>query len=787
MANQSVQLFLIFLTLSTLLPTTLFGMPPDNRIYQNPDYSIEERVDDLLNSMTLKEKVGQINMPCAYQKGIGWGLEARGQGVHGTLSLEVRKKQMEGALQFARGTHNDVIGPGGGFFTLPDRLIYEGPRQQAELLNELQRVALEDTRLGIPLLQNEEGTHGLMCAGGTIFPEGNALGGTFNMDLIERIYAAAAEEARAIGVHQLFTLVIEPNRDPRHGRNIEGYSEDPFLCSRIAEAITRGAQGSDIAAPDKVVAGLCHYPGQTEGLYGINRGSLDISEYTLRRVFLPPWEAGIRNAGALGVMATHPTINGVPNHASEKHLTEILRGELGFEGLVLSEGSNTNILLYEHVAATEKEAGPPVIKAGVDVDIALEPGYQEYMVENVHEGNIDVKYLDRAVRRILTQKFRLGLFENPYVDPDRAERIVHNKEHQDLALEAAREGIVLLKNENNLLPLDKNIGSIAVIGPNADADIDQLGDYIPHHIPQEIVTVLDGIQSAVGTATRVSYVKGCEVLETDQNNIAEAEEAARNADVAVVVVGENDETSGESADAANLDLTGLQLELIQRVYDTGTPTVVVLINGRPLSIRWTAEHIPAIVEAWFCGEQGGTAVAEVLFGDYNPSGRLSITIPRHVGQLPFYYNYLPSKQNRMRIGYNTMPLTPLYAFGHGLSYTEFEYSNLQISSQMIGPDGTVRVSVDVENTGTRPGKEVVQLYINDVISSIVTPVIELKGFRKIELQPDEKKTVEFLLTPAELSLYNQYMEQVVEPGTFELMVGRASDDIRLTGEFEVRE
>ena len=746
------------------------GQKNDETVYMDPDQPIDRRVEDLLSRMTLEEKVGQINWPCVYMRGYGEDIPARREGV---------RKYVIGDLV--------DIGPGGGFFTLANEISREGTRQQAEVFNELQQLVLDKTRLKIPLMQVEEGTHGFMAPGATIFPEGLGLGATWNTDLIEDVYGAAAKEARATGVHQLFTLVIEPNRDPRHGRNQQTYSEDPYLCSRFAEAIVYGAQGNDISANDKVIAGLCHYPGQTQGLNGINRGSMDLSERTIREIFLPPWEAGVKKAGALGVMATHPSIDGYPNHGSEKYLTTILRDELGFKGNVLSEGSNTGTLIYERVVATEKEAGPIVLNAGVDVNITFESGYMEDMIENINEGNVPMELLDRAVRRVLSLKFQLGLFEDPFVDVERAIEIVHNQEHQDIALEAAREGIVLLKNDNDLLPLDKNIRSIAVIGPNADDRENLLGDYIPKKLLYEAVTVLEAIKGKVSPGTKVSYVKGCNVLDSTLNEIPAARAAASQADIAIVVVGEDERTDGESDDAADLDLTGYQADLIKAVHGTGTPTIVVLISGRPLTIRWTAEHVPAIIEAWMCGERGGEAIADVLFGDYNPSGRLPITFPRHVGQMPFYYNYKPFKFNRHWRAYVTYPLTPLWEFGHGLSYTEFEYTNLQISPEIINPGNSVNIRLDIKNTGDLAGKEVVQLYIDDVISSVVTPIIELKGLEKISLEPGEQKSVSFQLSPHDLSLINMAMEREVEPGTFEIMIGRSCQDIRLKGSFEVAE
>ncbi len=716
-----------------------------------------------------------MNMPCVYINSLGKDIKAK----------------MEGCRNFAAGIKEPGIGPGGGFFTLPNTILHEGPEQQAKFLNELQKIAIEGTRLKIPLLMTEEGTHGLMCPGGTIFPEGLAIGSTWNMNLVKDIYTAAAREARAIGIHQLFTLVVEPNRDPRLGRNQEGFSEDPFMCSRIAESIVAGTQGNDISAPDKVVAGLCHYPGQSQPVSGFERGAMEISERTLREVFLPPWVAGIKKGGARGVMATYPAIDGVPTHGSEKILTKILREELGFDGLVLSEGGGIGTLVYEHIVSTRKEAGALALKAGVDVGISYEEGYMASMLENVREGKVNMELIDRSVRRILKQKYDLGLFENSYVDPAYAVKVSHTQENQDLALQVAREGIVLLKNEKSILPLKKDIRSIAVIGPDADDNKNQLGDYIPKVIPQKVITVLGGIKNKVSSNTVVTYVKGCNVTGNELNEIDKAVAAAKKADITIIVVGENgDKTDGEGYDAATLDLTGNQQKLLEAVYASGKPVVAVLINGRPLSVTWAAEHLPAIVEAWMCGEKGGDAVADVLFGDYNPSGRLPITIPRHVGQLPVYYNYKPSKNYWIEKGWGTpyvdMNPLPLYEFGFGLSYTTFEYTGLTITPSDGEIAGDVHISLEVRNTGNRAGAEVVQLYINDVISSVTRPVKELKGFEKVMLKSGEKKSVEFTLTPDQLSFLNQDLNRVVEPGTFSVMVGSSSENIRLKGEFALK-
>jgi beta-glucosidase len=754
-------------------------------VYKNPLFPIEQRINDLLSRMTLEEKVGQMNIPTCYSTELGWGLNSNAPYLWDMKDTrEVRDKQLDGCRKWAEGTHNNVFGPGGGFFTLSDRLIYEGPKRQAEIMNELQKIALEKTRLGIPLFQIEEGTHGLMCPGGTIFPEGLAIGASWNKDLVKKIYTVAAQEGKAIGVHGLCTLVIEPNRDPRMGRNEEGYSEDPYLCSQIAANIVQALQGFDISAPDKLVAFLCHYPGQSQPVSGFERGAMEISERKFREVFLPSFATGIKKYGALGVMATYPAIDGVAVHSSEKILTKILREELGFKGIVVSEGGGLGTIVTERHAATQKEAGILAIKAGVDVGISIEDAYMGGLIENVHEGKISMKEVDRAVSRLLRLKFQMGLFEHPYVNPDHAVSIVNSKEHRELALQASREGIILLKNEKKILPLKKDIKTIAVIGPDADATIDQLGDYFPHNIPQHVVTVLEGIRNKVSPKTKITYVKGCDVIENTTNEITKAANAAKNSDIAIVVIGEAGyRTDGEGRDMASLDLTGLQEELLKAVYATGTPTIAVLINGRPLSIRWASEKIPAIVEAWMCGEQGGNAVADVLFGDYNPSGKLPITVPRSIGQYPFYYNFSATKEGAR---YIDMPGTPLYEFGFGLSYTTFEYRNLTILPKEINNRGEVEVSVDVKNTGTVKGDEVVQLYINDVISSTSRPVKELKGYEKISLEPGEKKIVKLKLLPEDLSLFDRDMNFVVEPGTFEVMVGSSSMDIKLKGEFEVK-
>ena len=751
-------------------------------LYLDPSQPIEARVDDLLQRMTLKEKVGQLNLPCGYVDALG----------------KTNAEKMASARRFVTGNLTGAIGPGAGFFTLADTLHLNNLPEQLRFFNELQTIATTQTRLKIPLLEDEEGTHGAMFAGATVFPEGLAIGSTFDMPLVGQIYAAAAQEARSTGIQMLSTLVLETDREPRMGRNMEGYTEDPYLDARIAESIVRGAQGSDVAAQDKVAAMMTDFPTQSEPASGMERGAIELSERYIRENFLPPWVAAFK-AGALGVMAGYPDVEGVPEHASEKWNTQILRDELGFKGIVDSEGDGFSTLLYEHIVPTQKEAGALALRAGVDVDITYEPAYMGPLIENVEEGKVPESLVDRAVRRMLELKFRLGLFEHPFADVTEAERVVHSAAHQQLALQAAREGIVLLKNDRGLLPLKKDVSSIAVIGPDADDGWSELGDYSPHAVPQKITTVFDGIRSAVSKATQVTYVKGCDVI-GGTADIARAVEAARAASVAIVVVGEHPNndgvgdippTDGEAYDVASLDLTGHQEDLVRAVEATGTPVVLVLINGRPLSIPWEAGHIPAIVEAWEPGERGGEAIADVLFGDTNPSGRLAITIPRSIGQLPAYYNYKPGKGYWMRDGwshnggYSDMLATPLYAFGYGLSYTQFELSNLRIGPERISTNGSTNVQVDVTNSGKRAGAEAVQLYLHERYTPVSEPVKSLRGFARVELNPGESRTVTMKLTPDDLQLLDSDLHWRVVPGTFDVMIGRSSADIALTGSFEV--
>jgi len=779
-------LTLLIILVILIVPAGVYTQSPP--IYLDPQQPVERRVEDLLSRMTLEEKVGQLNLPCVYVDQLG----------------KTIPEKLQACKRFAAGTYTDEIGPGAGFFTLADTILHEGAEQQAEYFNELQNIALTQTRLKIPLLEDEEGTHGGMFSGATVFPEGLAIGSSFDMPLVEQIYAAAARESRAVGIHVLSTLVLELDRDPRMGRNEEGYTEDTYLMSRIAEAIVRGTQGKDISAPDKAVALLTDFPTQSEPLSGLERGAVTLSDRMLRREILPPWAAGITQNGALGVMAGYPEIEDIPAHGSKKWMNDVLRDELGFKGIVVSEGEGFGTLIYEGIVPTQKEAGALALRAGVDINITYEPAYMGPLIENLKEGRVPMELIDRAVRRMLELKFRLGLFEHPYVDVAHAKQVMHSRKHQQLALDAALEGIVLLKNENNLLPLKKDVKSIAVIGPNANSASDLFGDYSAQVVLQHVDTVLDGIKAKVSPAARVVYAQGCAVNNQNKSGFEKAVQTAKSADVVVVVLGEQsrregDEakhrpapTDGEGYDVASLDLTGVQEDLLRAIQATGTPVVLVLINGRPLSIRWAAEHVPAIVEAWLPGERGAEAIADVLFGDYNPSGRLAITIPRSVGQLPAYYSYQPSKEYWINggwthtDGYVDMPGTPLYPFGYGLSYTNFHYSNLRIDPPEIPTYGKTHVSVDVENAGEHAGVETVQLYLREHFTPVATPVKQLRGFERIKLEPGQKRTATFILGPEELRLLDQNMQWKVVPGTFDVTIGGSSAHIAAKGSLEVK-
>ena len=739
--------------------------------YKNPRLPVEQRVADLLSRMTLEEKVAQLT--CLWTARPQVGPQTDFSTDRGNFSPDKARMVMKyGIGQVARQRER------------------KGPREGALFANALQKWLIENTRLGIPAIFHDEILHGQMAQGSTSFPQPIALASSWDPDFISKVFTAAALETRARGSHQVLGPNLDVAREPRWGRTEETYGEDPYLASRMAVAIIKALQGSGPGVDgDHIIATAKHFAahGQPEG--GTNIAPANYSERVLREFFLPSFEAAVKEAGVMSVMASYNEIDGVPSHANKWLLEKVLREDWGFKGYIVSDYYGIPQLeSLHHVAGNKPEAARLALEAGVDIELP-DPDCFPILVQLVKEGKVAEATIDRAVARNLRAKFLLGLFENPYVDPDRAVKVTNSQSHRDLAAEAARRSIVLLKNENNLLPLDRNgLKSIAVIGPNADRV--HLGGYSDN--PGRGISVLQGITDKVGSKIKVSYAIGCKITKEggdwwadtshfsdpaeDTKLIAQAVEVTKAADIAVLVLGGNEDTNKEGwannhlGDRDSLDLVGRQNDLVKAVLETGKPTIVMLINSGPLSINYIAEKVPAILEGFYLGQETGVAVADVLFGDYNPAGKLPVTFPRSVGQLPAYYNRKPSA----RRGYLFTSKEPLFPFGYGLSYTTFEYSNLKLSAPKIGPAGQTKVSVTVTNTGKRSGDEIVQLYIHDLVSSVTRPVMELKAFRRISLAPGESKTVEFGITPDKLSFFDLNMNRIVEPGWFDIMVGPSS-------------
>ncbi len=738
----------------------------ENARYRDPSLVPEERAADLLPRLTLEEKVEQISG--------GWEQNVDFIDATGTYTPEQAKD---------------------AFRHWWDPEYPLTPKRGAILRNAVQRYLREKTRLGIPALFMGESLHGYMAGGSTSFPQALGLASMFDPELAHRVFTAAGDEAGSAGVGQVFSPVLDLARDPRWGRTEETYGEDPFLAARMGVAAVTGLQGDTWSiSRHHVMATAKHFAvhGQPEG--GTNTAPGNYSERIIRENFLVPFQAAVQEGRAGSVMASYNEIDGIPSHINHWLLGNVLREEWSFRGYVTSDGNGIQMLVgTHHVAADNAAAARLSLSAGVDYDLSDGKPFHT-LIDQVKQGIVSERELDQAVARVLTAKFRLGLFENPYVDPDYTEKVTNSAEHRQIALEAARKVMVLLKNDKNLLPLDlTKIKSVAVIGPNA-ADV-HLGGYSRE--PGHGVSILQGIRDRVGNKAQVLYAEGCQITDAKQGwrgwyadnvhlidpatqaaNIKTAVDTARKADVAILVVGENESTNREAwseqhlGDRDSLDLLGAQNDLVKAVVDTGKPVVVLLINGRPLSINYIAEHVPAVLEGWYLGQEGGTAAAEALFGDVNPGGKLPITFPRSVGDLPDFYNHKPSADRT----YAFSTRKPLFPFGYGLSYTSFKFENLRVEPEQILIGGTARVAVDVTNTGNREGDEVPQLYVHQKIASLTRPVMELKGFQRITLKPGEKKTVSFAVTPDMLSMLNVDMHKVVEPGVFELMVGPSSAD-----------
>jgi beta-glucosidase len=724
-----IVLLVAVLSVLLLLSPTSHSQGPRN---------VEQRVNALLAQMTLEEKLGQLQQ-----------LDGEGNGNFRPEHLELIRKGLLGSTLNVRG---------------------------AQRTNQVQRVAMNESRLKIPLLFGFDVIHGYR----TIFPIPLAEASSWDPTLAERSAAVAAQEANNVGLRWTFAPMVDIARDPRWGRITEGAGEDPFLGAAFARARVRGFQGDDYGATDKILACAKHFVayGAAEG--GRDYNTTDLSENTLREIYLPPFKAAV-DAGVGTLMSSFNAINGVPASANAFTLTKVLRDEWKFDGFVVSDYTSVRELINHGIAANEEEAAAAALNAGVDMEM-VSRSYNQFGPQLLKQNKLTTATIDEAVRRILRIKFRLGLFDRPYTDEAREPASLLRPESIRLAREIAGRSMVLLKNDRETLPLNKNVGSIAVIGPLADDRRAPLGWWAGDGKEENTVTPLAGIKAKVSAQTKVGYAKGCDVLGESTAGFQEAVDLAKASDVAIVFVGEIHEMVGEAASRVTLDLPGRQMELVQAIHATGKPVVVVLVNGRPLSVGWIVNNAPAILESWMGGTESGNAIADILFGDVNPGGKLPVTVPRTVGQVPIYYNHMntgrpPEAQNRYTSKYFDAPWTPLFPFGYGLSYTTFKIGQPQLSAPRISANGKLTVSVEVENTGRRAGDEVVQLYIRDLVATMTRPVKELKGFQRVSLQPGEKRHVEFVLGPEHLGFWNREMKYIVEPGEFRVMVGSNSVDV----------
>lgn len=739
---KSTRLVSCLLALVIALVLSL-ASPPSS--HSQKRQNVEARINALLAQMTLAEKLGQLQQ-----------LDGHADGRFKDEHPDLVRKGLLGSTLNVRGTWNT---------------------------NLLQRIAVSESRLKIPMIFGFDVIHGYR----TIFPIPLGEAATWDPAAVERSAGIAAKEARAAGVHWTFAPMVDIARDARWGRIAEGSGEDPFLGSAMARARVLGFQGRDYSASDKVVACAKHWVayGAAEG--GRDYNTTDVSERTLREVYFPPFKAAV-DAGVGTFMSAFNDLNGVPTSANPFTLTTVLRGEWKFDGIVVSDYESVKELINHGLAANEKAAAEAGLTAGVDMEMVSRL-YSKHAPELLRERKLPLASIDEAVRRILRIKFRLGLFEKPYADEAREANSIFIPEHLAAARETAARSLVLLKNEGEVLPLGKTLKAIAIIGPLADSQKDVIGSWTGDGKPEDSVTLLAGVKSKVSPQTIVRYAKGCEINDDSTTGFAEAVRIARESDAVIVAVGESAEMSGEAASRSSLDLPGRQLDLVKFLRATGKPVVVVLMNGRPLTITWIAENVPSILETWFAGTQAGSAIADVLFGDVNPGGKLPVTFPRSVGQVPLYYNHKntgrpPDANNKYTSKYLDVAWTPQFPFGYGLSYTQFKIANLRLSADRIGRTGKLTVTVEVENVGKRAGDEVVQLYIRDVAASVTRPVKELKGFQRITLQPGEKRRVDFTLGPEHLGFHNRVMKFVVEPGEFRVMVGSNSEALIET-KFEV--
>lgn len=753
------------------------GYTTTAQIYKDPKAPVEKRVADLLKRMTLEEKVGQMSM------------SSLGEGKRSKIGF--------------------------GVLASPFSNVYDVAKQSIAA----KKYAREQTRLGIPPLQIGECLHGQLAAGATTFPQAIAQGSTWNPELIEKMGATIAYEASTSGVDQALSPLFDLIRDARYGRVEECFAEDPYLVGQLGSAFVRGMQGDALKtknsfAWDKVLCTGKHFAAYSKPLAGINLAPAEIGERELRSMFLPPFKDAVQGANIAAIMPSYNEIDGIPAHSNEYLLKQILRREWGFKGYVFSDyGGLSQLYDFHHVAKTKEDAAVLGMTAGVDLEAAV-PDIYAKLTGLVKSGRIKETQIDSAVARILRVKFKAGLFEKPLPDTARIKSRLHTPESINLSQQIAEESIILLKNEKSLLPLNiSKLKSIAVIGPNANKV--QYGDYAFTRDNLSGLTVLEGIKQYVGNQVQVNYAKGCELSGLDRSGFDEAVKAAENSDAVVVVLGttsvvwsgvgwngqapgnepKDPFTCGEGYDVTDINPQGVQRELIQAVYKAGKPVILVMVHGRPWSIGWEKENVPAILEAWYPGEKGGTAVANILFGKVNPSGRLNMSIPQSAGHIPVFYNYVNSAKGNNRkpgtienpgLDYVYGTTDPLFPFGFGLSYTSFAYSNLKVSKEAFTQKEEVEVTVDVKNTGALAGKEVVQLYLGGKVNSVSTPEMSLRRFKKITLEAGEQKTVKFTINSKDVAIWNRNMKEVSEPGTFNVMIARAADDVLLKKQVELK-
>lgn len=765
-----------------------------SELYKDRTLSNRDRAAALLAEMTVEEKTAQLG------------------GVWVSDLITASRKLIADSAQ-------EKIGNGIGHITRIGAAGMLDPVDSAKLANNIQKFLVENTRLGIPAIVHEESCAGYTAKQATSFPQAIGLASTWEPELAHQMTTAIRKQMRAVGAHHTLAPVLDVVRDPRWGRLEETFGEDPYLISRMGSAYIKGIQGDNW--DEGIVATAKHFLGYAMSEGGLNWAPVHIPARELREIILYPFIVAIQEAKIASVMNAYQELDGIPAGSSTEYMIDLLRNELGFDGVVVSDYFTIDMFQnYHHIAKDKSEAAKYGLEAGIDVELPAHDCYGQPLLDALEAGDIDISLVDTCAMRVLEMKVQLGLLENPYVDTDAIPAIYSDESAAALSRKIAEQSIVLLKNDDNLLPLSSSVSTVAVIGPHAASARLLQGDYhYPSHLEgifgisdnmeapapdgeatAEInwedhrpptTTILEGIQAVNDTPPEIMVVKGCEVTGDDTSGFAEAVKAAEAAEVVVLTVGDIsglgiEHTVGETRDSATLKLPGVQQELIEAVHATGKPIVLVLVTGRPYALQWHHDNIPAIIEAWLPAEQGGAAIADVLFGNVNPSGKLTVTFPRHVGQVPAYYNHKPSGQrSHWYVNYTDMDVLPLYPFGHGLSYTTFEYSNLDLSASEIAPDAMVKISCDVKNIGDRAGDEIVQLYLQDPIASVTRPVKELKGFKRISLNTGESKTITFEVNAQQMAFYDRDMQFIVEPGEINVMIGASSDDIRLERKFTI--